>query len=382
MNILLVSDTYKPQINGVITALEIQFNSLKRKKIRTTLLVPQLKKYNNKDILTAPGLSYPFLPEYKISSMFSLKNLYRIRKRQIDLIHTHTPFSLGVYAIMLGKILKVPVVHTYHTYFEEYLHYIKMPPKTGRFTVHMYSKWYCNNMDHIIVPSNFMKTVLKRYQVKKNISVIPNGYNLKQFSSKKIIDWRKKYKIPKDGKVLLYVGRIAKEKNLYFLINIFNKLQKKYNDIYLMITGDGPEKERLIQYTSSKKLSDKIRFTGFINYKDIHNIFSLADIFVFPSKTETQGLVLIEAMLNNLPVVSFYARGTKIILPDHKSLGISPVRQDRNFIREIDFYLQNKYSKKELQNNLHQYVSRFDENKISDELICCYEKVIKKHKKN
>lgn len=378
MNVLLVSDTYKPQINGVVTALDIQVNSLKKHKINTTLLVPGLKKFNDKHILTASTLPNPLFTDYKIPTFFSLKNLYKIKKLNIDIIHTHTPFQLGVYAIMLSKILKVPIVHTYHTYFEEYMHYVKISQKTGKVIVHLYSKWYCNQMDHVIAPSPFMESKLQSYQIDKKITTIPSGYDLKKFTEKKGANWRKKYKIPVNAKVLLYVGRMGKEKNLYFLINIFQKLKNNYKNIFLILTGDGTEKQRLLKYINKYHLSDSIKMTGFIPYEDIHNIYNIGDIFIFPSKTETQGLVLIEAMLNNLPVVSFYEKGTKSVLPAKKILGISPVNDDKKFIEEIKFYLKNNYDKNKLNQNLKNFVKKFNVEETIKALISLYRKTIKK----
>ncbi|MBU1077709.1 MAG: glycosyltransferase [Spirochaetes bacterium] len=385
MNILLVSDTYKPQINGLVTALEIQRRSLKLKLNNITLLVPKLKKYKDKDIFTIPVLPNPLFSEYKIPSLFSLKNLYKIRKLKIDIIHTHTPFQLGTYAIMLSRILKIPIVHTYHTYFEEYMHYVKIPKKPGKIIVQLYSKWYCNQMDHVIAPSSFMKKVLQSYNIESDISVVPSGYDLAAFKIKKSMDWRKKLRIPEKAKVLLYVGRIAKEKNLYFLIDVFKKLfvsitkQAKHNNLYMILTGSGPEFQPLLKYIKKNNLSRYIKMTGFVEYKKIHGIYKTGDLFVFPSKTETQGLVLIEAMLNNLPIISFYERGTKAVLPVKKSLGISPVKRDTDFIKELTFYLKEDFSRSELVKNISNYVKKFDNRIIINDLILLYKKIIKRY---
>lgn len=376
MNILLISDSYKPQVNGLVTAIETLYTALKRKKINVFLLIPSLKKYNQKNILTFPACPYPFFPELKITSFFSIINLWKIKKLKIDLIHSHTPFSLGIFAIILSKILHIPVIHTYHTYFEEYLYYIKLPKKIGRILVILYSRWYCRKMNHIIVPSSFMKSVLQGYGIKKKISILLSGYDLTTFKRKTRTNYRRKINIPEKAKVLLYVGRVSKEKNLYFLIDTFQKIQLKHKNIFLVITGDGHEKKGLIKYVQKLNLTENIKLTGLVKFEKIHDIYSIGDIFVFPSKTETQGLVLIEAMLNNLPVVSFYERGTKSILPSKKILGISPVKKENEFIREIEFYLNGNYEKKSLIKNLKKYVKRFDEDEIIKKQLSLYKEVL------
>ena len=223
-----------------------------------------------------------------------------------------------------------------------------------------------------------MKNILRSYRIKKEISIIPTGYDLNIFKRKATVNWRDKIQIPENAKVLLYTGRISKEKNLYFLIEVFKKIQSKYNNIFMVITGDGPEKKNLEKHIKESSLSENIKMTGLVNFRDIHNVYFMGDIFVFPSKTETQGLVLIEAMLNNLPIVSFYERGTKAVLPSKKILGISPVKTELEFIQEVEFYLNEKYNKKALTKNLEKYVRRFNEQDIIEDLLSAYKRMLPK----
>jgi len=369
MNILIVSDTYKPHVNGLVTAIETQLIALKKSRAHVYLLIPDFKKYKDKNILTVPGIPWPPMPEFKITSIFSLGLLRKIKKFHIDIIHSHTPFSLGIFAIVISRIFKIPIIHTYHTYFEEYTHYARLPKSIGKIIAKLFSRWYCNSMDHIITPSSFMKRTLEEYGIKKKITVLPTGYDLNIFKSRKYVNWRKKYNISSDLKVLLYVGRIAKEKNLYFLVQLFKELYTRYDNIYMVITGGGPEWQNLNKYIKKLKLSEVIKLTGVVKFDNIHNIYAMADLFVFPSLTETQGLVLLEAMLNNIPIVSFYKRGTKEVLPSRKILGISPVRTKGEFIKETKFYLKGNYNKKAMKNNLNKYIQRFNEDKIIKKLF-------------
>lgn len=316
MNILLVTDTYEPQINGLVTALKIYKSALEKKKINVYLLVPKANFPQEKNVISIFSLPFPFLSGYKIVLPPSMKKIKYMKNLEIDLIHTHSPFFLGIYVIVIAKKFSIPVVHTYHTYFEEYLHYVKLPVFIGRLLIKYFSLWYCKYMNEIIVPSKFMKNVLVKYGLKKKIEIIPTGYYLDYFKNSVNIDWREKLQIPKKSKILLYVGRLAKEKNLYFLIDLLKELIIKYPNLYLIFTGDGPEKKHLIKYSLNNKVNNNIKFTGFIEQKELKAIYQTGDIFVFPSLTETQGLVILEAILNKLPIIAFYERGVKSIMPE------------------------------------------------------------------
>lgn len=373
MNILLVSDTYEPHINGLVTSLNIHKKSLEKQGHKVYLLVPALRQYHESNIITLPTMPLSLQNSYKLSFPFSIKVFRKIKKLNIDVIHTHTPFSLGIYGIILGKVMHVPVVHTYHTYFEEYLHYVKMKNRVGRYLAKTFSRWYCQKMKHIIVPSNFIRELLIKYDIEKKIDVIPTGFNSNFFSGKIEFHWRKKLKIKPSSKMLLYVGRLEKEKNLYFLIDVFKQLLLKHDNIYLVFTGDGSEKNHLMSYIEKNKIQKWIKFTGFIQPRKLKDIYRTADLFVFPSLTETEGLVLLEAMINKLPVVSFYEKGTKTLLPHYKIPGIGSVKSNDEFKDEIELYLRDHYKQKEIHRNLSEHIKKFDEDIFIRKLIKVYD---------
>lgn len=372
MNILLVSDTYEPQINGLVTALKVQRGALRKSGHRIYLLVPRLCLYYDPRIIPYPCFPLLRLNRFKIPLPFSLRNFLLLRKLKIDLIHTHTPFSMGLYGLFLGKILKIPLVHTYHTYFEEYLHYVGLRNAFGRWLVKKFSAWYCNRMDGIVAPSEFIRGLLKKYGVKKRIEVIPTGVDFGRFSREPEMDWRSELGIPRSSRVLLYTGRLEKEKNLYFLLDAFGELAGKYGAARLVITGDGSERRRLERTARSKGLAGRVFFTGFVRPECMRDIYRCADLFVFASLTETEGLVLLEAMINKVPVVAFYERGTKTLLPARKMPGISPVRSASEFKKEIGLYLEGAYSPAGVRKNLEKYIRRFDEKIFIRKMVRLY----------
>ncbi len=368
-----------PQINGLVTSVSILKRGLEEKNNDVYIVAPSVPGFKKKDekIINVPSIPFIFLPEYRNATFFSLKLFNLISKIKFDVIHTHTPFFLGILGMYMGKIFHIPLVHTYHTYFEEYLHYVKLPSNIGISIVKYFSQWYCNKMDSIIVPSYFMSKILRRYNIKNDINIIPTGIDIKEFQKvdyNKINIWKDKLKLKRDDNILLYVGRLAKEKNLYFLIDIFSKLSKIYKNIKLLMIGDGPEHKHLKHYAIEKKVDSLVIFTGYIKRDEIKYIYHLSNIFVFPSLTETQGLVLLEAMATGLPIVSFYKRGTTAVLPDEKIEGISSVLDENSFFKEIIFYLEYK-NKEKIKKNLKEYVKKFDYQVMTDNILNIYKKV-------
>ncbi len=379
MNILIFTDTFKPQINGLVTAISIFKEGAEKQGHKVYIVAPAVKKYksSDKNIIFIPSVPFIFLPEYRITFLISIKILRLIKKTKFDVIHTHTPFSLGIMGAICGKLFHIPVIHTYHTYFEEYIHYLKLPGYIGKAVAKYFSKFYCEITDKIIVPSSFIKAVLKSYKIKRNISVLPTGIDISKFKVKnreKHI-WKHKYKLNPEDKILLYTGRLAKEKNLYTLIDIFKKIRLKHRHIKLMLVGDGPEKNHLINYAVKLNIYENTIFTGFIPRNKIKFLYAISDIFVFPSLTETQGLVLLEAMASHIPIVAFYKRGTKSVLPNSKIIGISPVKTKQEFFNEIEFYLNYKNYEK-IKKNLTDFVKKFNYMESTEKLISHYNTIL------
>ncbi|MBN1898749.1 MAG: glycosyltransferase [Spirochaetes bacterium] len=381
MRVLFFTDSYFPQINGLVTSIDTVARALSQRH-RIWVIFPRAVtgvRYK-KPYFTMGLLSIPFLlfPEYRISFIFSFRVLVLLLKNRIDIIHTHTFFSLGIMGLVFAKIFKIPLVHTYHTFFEEYLHYIKLSKKIGRKIVSWISRLYCNQCDRIIVPTQMMKKVLWGYGVKKDIVVIPTGIPFKKYQQGDKRRLRKKMGIPLSSPVLLYVGRLAREKNIFFLLDCFREVCGQYNQVYLFLLGDGPLKKDVRQYIEKNKM-DRIKLNGFVKQNELKDIYATGNIFIFSSLTETQGLVILEAMAAGLPVCAVAFRGTKYILPEKKIPGISPVNANKKeMIREIIYYLENYRKKHNLfKTNLKKYIQPFSIEHTTATLTDLYKSILR-----
>ena len=317
MRIGIFSDTYPPFINGVSTSIRMLEDEL-IKKGHTVYIVtvnPESMKYKQDDggrILRIPGVPTGIY-DYRLTSFYPLKAFNIIKEWNLDVIHTQTEFGIGTFARVLGKQLNIPVVHTYHTMYEDYIHYItKGHFKTSsKKLVEYITKFYCDKtIKELIVPTKKTYNLFKdKYKYDRNVHIIPTGINVENFY-KENVDWneieslKKKLGIKKDEKTLLYLGRIGKEKSIDFLINNHVKILEKYPDCKLIIVGDGPDIDEYKELVKSLKINDKVIFTGKVPWEETKLYYNLATIFVTASVTETQGLTVVEAMAASKPVVA------------------------------------------------------------------------------
>jgi glycosyltransferase involved in cell wall biosynthesis len=240
-----------------------------------------------------------------------------LKERGFDLIHIQTPFVAHYAGIKLAQILGLPVVETYHTLFEEYLfHYVPFSPKAlMRLAARRFTSRQCNQVDAMIVPSTPMLDVLRKYSVHAPVEIIPTGLQPDRFNMGNGAAFRAMHGIADSRPVLVHVGRIAHEKNIGFLLHVLNRVRREVPDVLLLIAGEGPALEGLKKLSTRLGLRDHTCFVGYLDRNsELLDCYRAGDAFVFSSRTETQGLVLLEAMAQGVPVVSTAIQGTKDIL--------------------------------------------------------------------
>lgn len=324
MNIGLFTDTYYPEINGVANSVFMLKNELE--KIGHTVYVfttttpgaPE-HEYNVFRVASLPCI---LITERRVGLFYQPKLASLIKRLNLDLIHTNTEFSLGIFGRIMAKELKLPIVHTYHTIYEDYTHYItrfKTLDRRAKAFARVYSKVCCNMVEQVIVPTDKVKELLLNYSVHKDISVIPTGVNLSKFNpdiyaKEDVEPLKKQYGIEEQDKVLLYLGRISKEKNISEIIEAMPEYFSTRKHIKFVIVGGGPELEQLKLMVKKFKLEDNIIFTGTQPWDNIGLFYQLGNVFVSASQSETQGLTYIEAMAAGLPIVARQDKCLKDIL--------------------------------------------------------------------
>ena len=243
--------------------------------------------------------------------------LPHLRERRVDLVHVQTPFVAHYAGRHLARELGVPWLTTYHTFFEEYLHHYlpAVPASLTRALARRFSSRQCNEVDRVIVPSTAMAEVLRGYGVTRPLTVLPTGIPLSRFARGDGHGFRRRHGIEADRPVVLTVGRMAFEKNLDFLIDVLQKVRRRLPGVLLLLAGEGPMRPHLMRRISREGLDEHVRFLGYLDReRELTDCYQAADLFVFASRTETQGLVLLEAMAAGLPVVALAEMGTRDVL--------------------------------------------------------------------
>jgi glycosyltransferase involved in cell wall biosynthesis len=294
-------------------------------------------------------------------------------------VHIQTPFVAHYAGIKIAKQLNLPCIESYHTLFEEYLyHYIPFIPKAFlRYVARRFTRSQCKDVNAVIAPSRPMQQVLSDYGVETQIEIIPTGMQMQQFANADGHSFRKRYDIDKNRPTLVHVGRIAHEKNIDFLIKVLQKVQRDIPDALLIIAGEGPALNHIKALAHKLKLDNNVLFVGYLSRDhDLLDCYQAGDVFVFASKTETQGLVLLEAMALGVPVVSVSHLGTEDIL--HCERGAVIANDNiQDFSAKVIRLLKNPKLRTELGEDGRHYASEWSANRLAQKLASLYETVIR-----
>ncbi len=314
MNIGLFTDSYYPEINGVATSvltLKNELELLGHTVYVFTTTSPGAPKYEH-NVFRVPSLPCILITERRVGLFYHLKLASMIKKFNLDLIHTHTEFSLGIFGRIMARELHIPMVHTYHTIYEDYTHYVthnKTLDRRAKAFARVFTRLCCNHVEQVIVPTAKVKELLLRYNVNRDITVVPTGVDLRKFDSNLYSEEdikRVKDEIGIDclDKVIIYIGRISKEKNIAEIIDAMPEYMNVRKNVKFIVIGGGPDMDNLKQKVKDYNLEDRIIFTGPKPWDDIGLYYRVGDVFVSGSTSETQGLTYIEAMAAGLPVVA------------------------------------------------------------------------------
>lgn len=246
----------------------------------------------------------------------------KAKKLKLDVIHTQTEFTVGLLGMRMANYLEIPLVHTYHTMYEDYTHYFKVPGnKKLKPVIGSLTRKFCNQADRIIVPTEKVRKKLWGYKICRHVDVIPTGLELDKYKKPdpSVLDrLREKYNL-KGKRVLIFIGRVAKEKNIDKVVSYFSKLSRDYQDLQLLIVGDGPAWKGLNKQVQDLGIGDRVSFTGMVPWDNIQNYYALGDIFVSASTSETQGLTYNEALACGLPILVHRDPCLKNVLEEGKN---------------------------------------------------------------
>ena len=381
LKILFISDVYFPRINGVSTSIRTFVKQMQDMGHTVHLIAPEygVKTEDEAWIKRIPARSIYFDPEDKLMKYgVALDSLMALRSEEYDIVHIHTPFVAHYLGLKLAHLLDVPCVETYHTFFEDYLHhYLPFIPKgIAKGIARFISRRQCNAVDAIVAPSQPMLDVLRQYGVKSKAEVVPTGLQAHSFAKADGAAFRAKYGIAADRPMGLFVGRVAFEKNISFLLRMWVDLIKKQPNALLVVAGEGPAEASLHALSKELNLEDNIKFIGYLDRNtELNACYQSADVFVFSSLSETQGLVLLEAMAQSTPVVAIAELGTKSILVEGEGALIAP-HNEMIFADKVHTLLSNKSGRNALGKAAYHYAkTRWTDRAQAERMINFYKDV-------
>lgn len=396
MRVGIFTESYPPLVNGVSTSILMLEHALTKlgHEVFIITVSDNKKDYvleNNGHILRLPSVNLANCYDYKMTSVYPIKAVNMIKKMNLDVIHSNVEFTVGIFARVVSEQLSIPLVHTYHTNWEDYTHYITKNKKIlddicKKLLKYLVVFFEDKTVTELIVPSNKIYNLFKdKYKFTKNIHIIQTGietskFYKENFNQKDINSLKKKLGIKKKDFVVMTVSRLAKEKSVDRIINNHKELVKKYSNMKLLIVGDGPDIDKLKDEAKSLGVSDSVIFTGKVPLNDIPIYYQLGNVFVTASKSETQGLTVVEAISSSLPVVAVKDDSfVNSVIEDFNGFVFT---DDEKYINSISKIYEDKELYNRLSNQSRLLSEDFSSEYFALKVLKVYETAIENYKKD
>lgn len=396
MRVGIFTESYPPLVNGVSTSILMLEHALTKlgHEVFIITVSDNKKDYvleNNGHILRLPSVNLANCYDYKMTSVYPIKAVNMIKKMNLDVIHSNVEFTVGIFARVVSEQLSIPLVHTYHTNWEDYTHYITKNKKIlddicKKLLKYLMVFFEDKTVTELIVPSNKIYNLFKdKYKFTKNIHIIQTGietskFYKEKFNLKDINSLKKKLGIKKKDFVVMTVSRLAKEKSVDRIINNHKELVKKYSNMKLLIVGDGPDIDKLKDEAKSLGVSDSVIFTGKVPLSDIPIYYQLGNVFVTASKSETQGLTVVEAISSSLPIVAVKDDSfVNSVIEDFNGFVFT---DDEKYINSISKLYEDKDLYNRLSNQSRLLSEDFSSEYFALKVLKVYETAIENYKKD
>ncbi|MGO4929103.1 glycosyltransferase [Fundicoccus sp. Sow4_D5] len=327
MNIGFFTDTYFPQVSGVSTSVKLLRDELVRQGhnvIIFTTTDPAAKPEIG--VVRLPSIPFVNYDDRRIAYSGFDRCLKIARQNDIEIVHTHTEFSLGMAGKYVASRMKIPNVHTYHTMYENYTHYILQGNLIHASHVRYLSKLYCNQTNGIVTPSKITHDKLRDYGISEKIEIIPTGVKMPRYLAQNRVDVRNELNLQESDVVLLSLSRVSKEKKIDEVVAAYPKIKEKIPNARLVIAGDGPILEDLKELNQEKQLD--IVFVGGVDHDQVDRYYQMADLYINASDSESQGLTYLEAFANRLPIIARRNSYLESIMPNQNFGALFDDEQD------------------------------------------------------
>ncbi|MEA1926261.1 MAG: glycosyltransferase [Patescibacteria group bacterium] len=354
MRIGFFTNTYLPLMYGSTTSIENFRKGLEKLGHEVYIFAPRYKGYQHKGekIILYPSVMYGYKVKYPLPFSWCPKIHKKASEIGLDIVHSHHPFSIGRDGLRISKKLDVPIVFTHHARYDDYSHYILpiIPGQIIRYYIRTTVKRFANECDKVIAPSESIKKYVKKRGITSPVDVVSTGIEWERFQKGKCDKVRERYSISEDEKILLYLGRIDKEKDLIFLSDAVFSLMRKNKTINLMFVGEGSLIGEIKASALKYDVRDRVIFTGLIDQSEVQNYYAAADMFVHASRTETQGMTITEAMASGLPIVAVEGTGVSDQIENGRTGILTPFNK-KIFARQIQLLINDSEKRERLGSN-------------------------------
>ncbi len=376
MRIGFFTDTYTPQINGVVTSIRLFATALEARGHEVYVFAPTPRHPDDADrVVRFPSMPWAFQPEMRVASPVSIAALRTLDSLKLDIVHSHDPFSIGLLGLNVAWRKRIPYVHTYHTLYPEYVHYVWETRLTKRLAERL-SRDFCQRCDSIVAPSSKVDAYLRAWGVTVPVDVIATGIDVETYARPEPVrldSLRARLSLGAEERVVLFVGRLGREKNIELLLRAL--WHSRHPNVKLLVVGDGPHRHELEAIAAELGLENRVIFAGYLERADTVAAYHLADVFAFASTTETQGLVIGEAMAAGLPVLAVHDHAVEDFVVDGQTGFVVPALAE-DLARALDDLLADETERARLAEASRERSSAFSIECQAEKLEAHYERAM------
>ena len=379
MKILMLTNVYTPQIGGVTRSVELFSNEMRQQGHQVKIVAPEYERMppGEKDVIRVAAIPKFYQNQYPLPVPVVSALLPHIHEFAPDIVHVHHPFLLGSTGQAIAAECHVPLVYTHHTRYSVYIETKTNWPRPIEEGIVEMILGFCELTNGIIAPSQGIADLLKEHGVTTEIVVIPTGVDLKKFSKGNGSKIRKQEGIPEDAFVVGHVGRLAVEKNCRFLVRSIREFLKQRPDAHIVVVGDGPERAALEETLNEGTTSGQVHFLGFREGQDLIDCYHSFDLFAFASHSETQGMVLAEAMAAGSAVLAVHGTGVSDIIVDGENGRIIEKDDEQAYVAALnELYEEFKANGKLMPEGVRKTAEHYSQTQCATKVLNLYERLI------
>jgi 1,2-diacylglycerol 3-alpha-glucosyltransferase len=376
MNILMMSNTYYPITGGLEKSIDLFSREFRRRGHKVLIVAPEFKGSKKlPGVVRIPAIQNFNGTDFSVSLPVPAIVSKIVHAFKPEIVHAHHPFLMGDMAMRLAKQYGIPLIFTHHTMFEQYTDYFPLNTEAGKNFVMELTTGFANLADHVIAPSESVREILMERGVRTPIWVIPTGVVMSQFKKGDGAKMRRKLKIPAKAFVTGYAGRISAEKNLAFHARAVSGFLKKNKNAFFIVVGDGPFMPEMKKIFEETEVTRQVRFAGILKGKKLTDAYHAMDVFSFASESETQGMVVTEAMAAGIPVLAIDAPGVREVVRDRKNGRLLKTEDIREFAKALDWFSRlSAVQKKKLKTEALKTAEAFSIENSAMKMLRLYEK--------